>query len=271
MQAIWNYIRENPSLILVVSVIVLFVLLCLLVEFVKKKSKMLDSVLELNSNYVAKFNMTIKGVYTYTCHKKSKSAFDRTNFRQLLLVYLSAKGQEIRAATIAAEQNLTLFADYSTKYQEILRNHSVFRLYILRFIEQKVCNKVALKPVTNVSLRIVSTYTSPKGRNHYSNELTFTSSDILQGLQQLSRQNDIKQSKEYQRKIMTDSLRYDIMKRDGFRCKLCGASASDGLKLHVDHIIPVSKGGKTESHNLRTLCEQCNLGKGSKYDSAGLN
>lgn len=70
---------------------------------------------------------------------------------------------------------------------------------------------------------------------------------------------------------MTNSLRYDIMKRDGFRCRICGASQAQGAALHVDHIVPVSKGGKTIESNLRTLCDMCNLGKSDKYDPKGLN
>lgn len=74
-----------------------------------------------------------------------------------------------------------------------------------------------------------------------------------------------------QRRLMTDSLRYDVMQRDGFRCVLCGATAKeDGVKLHVDHITPISKGGKTEMANLRTLCERCNLGKGSKIEGVAV-
>lgn len=69
-----------------------------------------------------------------------------------------------------------------------------------------------------------------------------------------------------QRNLMTPPLRYDILVRDGFRCKICGATAADGVKLHVDHIIPVSKGGKTTPSNLRTLCERCNLGKSNKIE-----
>lgn len=69
-----------------------------------------------------------------------------------------------------------------------------------------------------------------------------------------------------QRRLMTDSLRYDVLKRDGFRCQICGATAKDGYKLHVDHIVPVSKGGKTELSNLRTLCERCNMGKSDKLE-----
>lgn len=63
---------------------------------------------------------------------------------------------------------------------------------------------------------------------------------------------------------MKPSLRYKIMQRDNFECVICGASKADGAKLHVDHIIPVSKGGFTTEENLQTLCSDCNIGKGSK-------
>ena len=68
---------------------------------------------------------------------------------------------------------------------------------------------------------------------------------------------------------MTDSIRYDVMHRDGFRCVLCGASPKNdpNIILHVDHILPLAKGGKTEMSNLRTLCERCNLGKRDKLES----
>lgn len=69
-----------------------------------------------------------------------------------------------------------------------------------------------------------------------------------------------------QRRLVNDRLRYEVMQRDGFRCQLCGATQADGYKLHVDHIIPVSKGGKTEMNNLRTLCERCNMGKGDRIE-----
>lgn len=55
--------------------------------------------------------------------------------------------------------------------------------------------------------------------------------------------------------------RFAILKRDGFRCRYCGATPEDGVKLHVDHIKPVSSGGTNSPSNLGTACEQCNLGK----------
>lgn len=61
-------------------------------------------------------------------------------------------------------------------------------------------------------------------------------------------------------------LRYDILKRDNFKCAICGRSpATDfNCKLHIDHIEPWSKGGLTVPENLQTLCDACNLGKGAK-------
>lgn len=64
-------------------------------------------------------------------------------------------------------------------------------------------------------------------------------------------------------------LRYKILKRDCFRCVKCGRSPATtyGLELHVDHIKPWSKGGLTVPENLRSLCRDCNIGKGSKEES----
>ena len=99
----------------------------------------------------------------------------------------------------------------------------------------------------------------------------YTASEIETLINESYQKDKEKESKEYQRKAMTPSLRYDIMKRDGFKCVLCGRTPKDGITLHVDHILPVSKGGKTVPSNLRTLCSICNLGKSDKYDENGLN
>ena len=55
-------------------------------------------------------------------------------------------------------------------------------------------------------------------------------------------------------------LRFEIFKRDGFRCQYCG-QIPPNILLQVDHIVPKSKGGKDEPTNLLTSCADCNLGK----------
>ena len=56
-------------------------------------------------------------------------------------------------------------------------------------------------------------------------------------------------------------LRKEVFKRDNYTCCECGARKKDGATLHVDHKIPVSKGGTDELDNLQTLCSDCNLNK----------
>jgi len=56
-------------------------------------------------------------------------------------------------------------------------------------------------------------------------------------------------------------LRALVLMRDGASCQMCGDTPQSGAKLHVDHIIPWSKGGETILQNLQSLCEKCNIGK----------
>jgi 5-methylcytosine-specific restriction endonuclease McrA len=64
-------------------------------------------------------------------------------------------------------------------------------------------------------------------------------------------------------------LRFSVLSRDKFKCVRCGdhpAKNSD-CDLHIDHMTPRSKGGRTEVGNLRTLCAKCNVGRGNRYDA----
>ncbi len=76
------------------------------------------------------------------------------------------------------------------------------------------------------------------------------------------------QNKRRTNREISERQRFRILVRDGFRCLSCGASPliTPGVELHVDHIIPWSKGGETVDENLQTKCKQCNLGKGNAFD-----
>ena len=65
------------------------------------------------------------------------------------------------------------------------------------------------------------------------------------------------------RKSIPKSIRFEVFKRDSFKCQYCGATAPDIL-LEIDHIRPVSKGGTNDITNLIIACQPCNLGKSNK-------
>ena len=70
-------------------------------------------------------------------------------------------------------------------------------------------------------------------------------------------------SKAQKSRTPSTRLRFEVLARDQFTCRFCGASPSKdpSVTLHIDHIIPWAKGGKTSLDNLQTLCSKCNLGK----------
>lgn len=63
-----------------------------------------------------------------------------------------------------------------------------------------------------------------------------------------------------ERKSLSKKTRFEVFKRDKFTCQYCGKSAPE-VVLEIDHIKPVSKGGKNEMLNLVTSCFDCNRGK----------
>lgn len=63
-----------------------------------------------------------------------------------------------------------------------------------------------------------------------------------------------------ERKPISTRTRFEVFKRDNFTCQYCGATPPTVI-LHIDHIVPVSKGGTNAKSNLVTSCNKCNLGK----------
>lgn len=64
------------------------------------------------------------------------------------------------------------------------------------------------------------------------------------------------------------AVRWDALKRSGWKCVSCGASKNEA-RLHVDHIKPRSTYPELELavDNLQVLCEPCNLGKKNRDET----
>ena len=86
---------------------------------------------------------------------------------------------------------------------------------------------------------------------------------MIFGISDLRKQVLSVKKKEQQSRTPSTRLRFEVLVRDKSTCRMCGASPTKdpSVTLHIDHIIPWSKGGKTTLSNLQTLCAACNLGK----------
>lgn len=77
----------------------------------------------------------------------------------------------------------------------------------------------------------------------------------------LNQFDDIKVEKTKKRQPISAKTRMRILDRDNYTCQHCGATVADGVRLHIDHITPVAKGGTNDENNLQVLCSKCNLAK----------
>lgn len=81
--------------------------------------------------------------------------------------------------------------------------------------------------------------------------------------QNLFNNKDLFQIAETKIKVMP-ALRWQVFQRDNWRFVSCGKTPDNGIVLHVDHIIPRSKGGPDHLDNYQTLCDTCNIEKSNR-------
>lgn len=71
-------------------------------------------------------------------------------------------------------------------------------------------------------------------------------------------------SSKWRTSVISADLRRKVFDRDGAVCAYCGDTAGP---FHIDHRLPVAKGGKDTMNNLTVACASCNLSKGAKTGS----
>jgi len=78
------------------------------------------------------------------------------------------------------------------------------------------------------------------------------------------RSNSLAALSAEQRIRVMPAIRWQVFHRDQWRCVSCGRNSHNGAILHVDHIIPRSRGGTDSLDNYQTLCDVCNIGKSNR-------
>ena len=143
---------------------------------------------------------------------------------------------------------------------------------LLRFEEKRFNNLLHKRPMY-YSITVELYRTDIKGKILEMKRDRFSSSEIQNYINQLNNRRgsyylnrDIWLSiSRVERGKVSNKMRFAIYKRDGYRCKRCGRR-DNGTNLEIDHIIPISKGGKSDYYNLQTLCRRCNKEKGDSIE-----
>lgn len=60
------------------------------------------------------------------------------------------------------------------------------------------------------------------------------------------------------------TIRACVIQRDGYVCGICQLPV-DPSDVHIDHIVPLSKGGRTMGENLRVTHSICNARKSGRH------
>ena len=266
-----DYVSITSALLTIATIIL--IIRALYRHWMLKKvaaiSKNYKTLQKLNSTYV--FPQLIRPKRAITHPTKSYRSLQKLKWYEIVIYHLENNIANLREDMHTAISNKTAY----DKYMADLRNRRA-KPHLEKIESQHLSEKQFLKyekilieknllPIPyNIELKLKAYYRSPKGQKYYERKSVYRFKELAAAYHKWQQQKSYVISVKYERSIMSDSIRYNVLKRDDFRCCICGIFAGEGAKLHVDHIIPVSKGGKTVMSNLQTLCERCNLGKSNK-------
>ena len=158
-----------------------------------------------------------------------------------------------------------IIENYKADYQQYLGNVPA---YVLENDEAGFYSRLGFANIDESVLTVEYkfAYTSGGGMAQRSFTVPMTEETIAELIKTLESKLTASAFAKEQRTMMTKKLREAIKTRDDFTCCNCGNSThkEPNLLLEIDHIIPVSKGGRTEEANLQTLCWKCNRAKSNK-------
>ena len=277
----YQRIVRSPITYIFISIIMFFILRRYLLsklkvlnyKFVENKSNILQNFDKTQSKYYNDLN-NVKNKITCNYNFDSKHFYDLANPSQLLYEHLYNRINEYSFRLGLISKNKKLAKQYNKEvrfYQEKIQNEEKdTRLFLpesqYKKIENKIFkNKRAPDFMNELIIEIKMFYKSPKGRNQYDKTRRYFESEITDMMKKIRNDIEFNNTKQEQvkkeRSKLSKKLRVLVLNRDGKKCQYCGRTPKDGVKLHVDHIQPISKGGLTVKENLQTLCDECNMGK----------
>ena len=299
--AIWSYIADmiknleydiqtNSFIAIVVLVIILSIPLTIAVAYIILKRRNNHYV-----NFVEKYSAKIKAIreinsrYTFFDVERIRlsNSYDNENFyldispKDYLTYQLVYDKKRVLADIAAIDKNNENFAKYSEEISNIrdLDGYEAEKIprskKKLEKTESQLFDDLLLKPKLSFSINVVLVLTNINGDYKESISRTFNKETVLDLIDELNnKRGDFYQNSQIWESIcrvergkVSNKMRFAVYKRDGNRCRRCGSR----YDLEVDHIFPISKGGKSNFDNLQTLCHDCNLEKSNTVEYGAVN
>ena len=246
--------------------------------FIREHSVAIQKLLEINSRYRFEEIPCLDMTHSYD-NENFYADISPLDYLTYQLAYYQ-KNNALRAIDAAAA-NANIFPDYLRNVEQITEfdKYNTDSLPILKKFrkskEQKIFKDTIIKPLTQLTIKVTLESTNINGAYKDSKTAVFSANNIKHVIERASQKNgdffvneDIWQSIcRVERGKVSNKMRFAIYQRDGNRCRRCGSR----YDLEVDHIFPISKGGKSTMDNLQTLCHSCNSAKSNTIEAGVVN
>ncbi len=221
----------------------------------------------LNSQYQFE-QVPLSKLYQYYDNENFYNDISPIDYLTYQLVYMQ---KQVNNGIDAARKNSIIYPAYCkevealrSRYYDYLPDNIIFK-NVFKKIHRQILDNFIQSPTTKFEITVTLYLTKINGAYITSKEKTFVVSEIEDVIKRLRhKQNDFYLDNEIWQSIcrvergkITNKIRFAIYAKDGHRCRQCGSTDN----LEIDHIFPISKGGKSTYDNLQTLCHRCNAQK----------
>ena len=246
-------------------------------DFVLKHSRAISILDEINEKYEFKDISPMEFSHSYD----NKDFYSSISQKDYLIYQLAYHKKEAMENIKAASSNRFIYEKYQNEIlrrcvpgdfgeAELLRSVSK-----LKKTEIKQLKRIRQYPQTEFFIDVFLTLTKINGSVVTSAGERFDEEEIKEVIERLGHKSgDFYLDPEIwdaicrvERGRVSNKMRFAIYRRDGYRCRKCGRRDNGRRILEIDHIYPISKGGKSTYDNLQTLCYQCNMEKSNTVES----
>lgn len=265
-------------LIFVLIIIVIIIAYCVICNtyenFIYEHSNLIKEVIAVNNKY--SFNQIREWKMSYTYD--NEHFFNEVSAEDYLIYQLQFVKKEVldEMSKTLENKNKYDFYKYDIENIKIEKEYDVDKIPKIKFLLNRMLKKVykfaVLHPITELEIIVELFRTNIDGKFMESKGYQFDEVEIENLINRLKNKTGDRYNDRgiwdaicrVERGKVSNKMRFAVYKRDNNRCRKCGRKSND---LEVDHIYPISKGGKSTFDNLQTLCRKCNLKKGDIVES----